>query len=455
MRSARPAIACACPVLGADLLRELTRALHAPDAHLFMKHKSQPVYHRIAGLSTTEISQTPVFQADSPLMHELALYRHAMYVDRLMELPRLRALWIGEWESLRLLQGEVLVPVLVSDDLMGFLILGARPGGEPYTRQELQQTLPLIANQISIAMANSRLYEQEQRRADELAQSNADLTQAQAALSESADRIRREAARAEALVRIANRLNEQLDLATVLTAVCEETARALSAPAAGVALYVEKTDTLDFVAGHGLPKTFLAQQISMPYAAYARSAGINGTIILDGKTSVFPELIDPPLRDEFAQGACVMTSMLRGGGVVGCLMARAFDQPRQFSEDEMRTLLLPTLLYHEQPAALKAAGIRPKAMAHITGGGLPENLGRMFLKRGLGANLRIPFWQNDVVQKVLRHADKKDAIDTFNMGLGWVAIVSSADAEKALTCGKGAKIIGEMDTSAQVSVEIV
>ena len=324
--------------LGADLLRELTRALHAPDAHLFMKHKSQPVYHRIAGLSTTEISQTPVFQADSPLMHELALYRHAMYVDRLMELPRLRALWIGEWESLRLLQGEVLVPVLVSDDLMGFLILGARPGGEPYTRQELQQTLPLIANQISIAMANSRLYEQEQRRADELAQSNADLTQAQAALSESADRIRREAARAEALVRSANRLNEQLDLATVLTAVCEETARALSAPAAGVALYVEKTDTLDFVAGHGLPKTFLAQQISMPYAAYARSAGINGTIILDGKTSVFPELIDPPLRDEFAQGACVMTSMLRGGGVVGCLMARAFDQPRQFSEDEIALL---------------------------------------------------------------------------------------------------------------------
>jgi phosphoribosylformylglycinamidine cyclo-ligase len=79
----------------------------------------------------------------------------------------------------------------------------------------------------------------------------------------------------------------------------------------------------------------------------------------------------------------------------------------------------------------------------------------MFLKRGLGANLRIPFWQNDVVQKVLRHADPKDAIDTFNMGLGWVAIVSSADVDKALTCGKDAKIIGEMDTSAQVSVEIV
>jgi hypothetical protein len=41
------------------------------------------------------------------------------------------------------------------------------------------------------------------------------------------------------------------------------------------------------------------------------------------------------------------------------------------------------------------------------------------------------------------------------MGLGWVAIVSPADADKALTCGKNAKIIGEMDTSAEVRVEIV
>jgi phosphoribosylformylglycinamidine cyclo-ligase len=127
----------------------------------------------------------------------------------------------------------------------------------------------------------------------------------------------------------------------------------------------------------------------------------------------------------------------------------------KFSEDEMRTLLLPTLLYHEQPAALKAAGIKPKAMAHITGGGLPENLGRMFLKRGLGCSLQIPYWQNDVVQKVLAHADQRDAIDTFNMGLGWVAIVSPEQADTAVKCGTGAKIIGTMNSTAEVTVEIV
>jgi phosphoribosylformylglycinamidine cyclo-ligase len=137
------------------------------------------------------------------------------------------------------------------------------------------------------------------------------------------------------------------------------------------------------------------------------------------------------------------------------LVRRIITQEKlKFSSAEMETLLLPTLLYHEQVAALKAAGIRPKAMAHITGGGLPENLGRMFLKRGLGCELKIPFWANDVAQRILHHADQRDAIDTFNMGLGWVAIVAPEHVDAALRCGTGASIIGEMNSKAEVSVEV-
>jgi phosphoribosylformylglycinamidine cyclo-ligase len=126
----------------------------------------------------------------------------------------------------------------------------------------------------------------------------------------------------------------------------------------------------------------------------------------------------------------------------------------KFTSEEMTRLLLPTLLYHEQTRALKAAGIKPKAMAHITGGGLPENLGRIFTKRGLGCALTIPHWENEVAQRVLRHADPADAIDTFNMGLGWVAIVAPDQADAALRCGMGASVIGEMDRSATVTVQV-
>ncbi len=228
---------------------------------------------------------------------------------------------------------------------------------------------------------------------------------------------------------------------------------------------------LDYV---GIPK-IQKTQITRIIAGMTEYLVACNCILAGGETAEMPGMVPQGMVElsGFAIGACEKEDLLDPGTIAAgdvligwpsagfhangfSLVRRIIEKENiQFSEDEMRTLLLPTLLYHEQPAALKAAGIRPKAMAHITGGGLPENLGRMFLKRGLGANLRIPFWQNDVVQKVLRHADKKDAIDTFNMGLGWVAIVSPADADKALTCGKGAKIIGEMDTSAQVSVEIV
>lgn len=166
-----------------------------------------------------------------------------------------------------------------------------------------------------------------------------------------------------------------------------------------------------------------------------------------------PDLLDP---GTIAAGDVLIGWRSAGFHANGFSLVRRILEKENvgLSDEEMAKLLLPTLLYHEEPKALKAAGIRPKAMAHITGGGLPENLGRMFLKRGLGCDLTIPFWENDVVQKVLRHTDPQDAFDTFNMGLGWVAIVSESDADAALRCGEGAVAIGQMDTSAAVTVKV-
>jgi phosphoribosylformylglycinamidine cyclo-ligase len=228
---------------------------------------------------------------------------------------------------------------------------------------------------------------------------------------------------------------------------------------------------LDYI---GIPK-IQKGQITRLIAGMVEYLEACNCILAGGETAEMPGIVPEGLVElsGFAIGAGEKGELLDPGTIAAgdvlvgwpsagfhangfSLVRRILEREKiELSDDEAQTLLLPTLLYHEQPKALKAAGVRPKAMAHITGGGLPENLGRMFLKRGLGAELRIPFWQNDVVQKVLHHADKADAIDTFNMGLGWVAIVSPDDADKALACGKDAKIIGTMDSSARVSVEIV
>ena len=58
------------------------------------------------------------------------------------------------------------------------------------------------------------------------------------------------------------------------------------------------------------------------------------------------------------------------------------------------------------------------------------------------------------VQKVLAHCDLSDAPNTFNLGFGWVSIVPPAEADAALACGPGARILGEIDDSNSVSVRI-
>jgi phosphoribosylformylglycinamidine cyclo-ligase len=226
---------------------------------------------------------------------------------------------------------------------------------------------------------------------------------------------------------------------------------------------------LDYV---GIPKID-KQQITRIIAGMTDYLEACDCILAGGETAEMPGIVPEGMVElsGFAIGACEKEDLLDPGSIAagdvlvgwasagfhanGFSLVRRILRAEQLklNAEEMAQLLTPTLLYHEQTKALKAAGIRPRAMAHITGGGLPENLGRIFTKRGLGAALQIPHWENDVAQKVLHHADANDRFDTFNMGLGWVAILKPEDATTALQI-PGAVAIGEMNTSATVTVEV-
>jgi PAS domain S-box-containing protein len=69
-------------------------------------------------------------------------------------------------------------------------------------------------------------------------------------------RVRKEAARADALAHSASRLNAQLDLDAVLAAVCEETANALDVPAAAVLFFDPEQALFYPAATWGLPPSF-------------------------------------------------------------------------------------------------------------------------------------------------------------------------------------------------------
>lgn len=127
--------------------------------------------------------------------------------------------------------------------------------------------------------------------------------------------------------------------------------------------------------------------------------------------------------------------------------------PGEVTDEELSGLLAPTRLYHDAVASLRSAGAEIRAMAHITGGGLPENLERLLGEKG--ADIQIPRWELGAVQKVLQHIEDQEAVNTFNMGWGWVAIVPASDADKAVAAHPRAKKLGEVTDSGKVLVDIV
>ena len=126
--------------------------------------------------------------------------------------------------------------------------------------------------------------------------------------------------------------------------------------------------------------------------------------------------------------------------------------PGDVSEAELAAWLRPTRLYHDVTGDLKKSGVKPKAMAHITGGGLPENLERLF--RGMGADLEIPRWELPGIDKLLARVDAQDRFRTFNMGIGWVAILAEAQVDAALKAGPGGRVIGRMVPQEGVRVRV-
>ena len=116
--------------------------------------------------------------------------------------------------------------------------------------------------------------------------------------------------------------------------------------------------------------------------------------------------------------------------------------PDEFNDEDVVSLLAPTRLYHDVLSGYRDMGIKPKAMAHITGGGLPENLERIL--GDLGGELKVPEWSLGSVQKILSHVEINEAFSTFNMGIGWVSVLDPNDVDSALKSYNGSVKLGEV-----------
>ena len=110
------------------------------------------------------------------------------------------------------------------------------------------------------------------------------------------------------------------------------------------------------------------------------------------------------------------------------------DQQALPSSDLLDSLLAPTRIYAR--SILEARKSLPIAgMAHITGGGLLENLPRMFARDDVAARIDLDAWHRPAVFSWLAQAgnvDEREMLRTFNCGIGFVVCVAAADAHRAI-----------------------
>ncbi|MBD2259990.1 phosphoribosylformylglycinamidine cyclo-ligase [Pseudanabaena sp. FACHB-2040] len=97
-------------------------------------------------------------------------------------------------------------------------------------------------------------------------------------------------------------------------------------------------------------------------------------------------------------------------------------------------LLKPTRLYVQPILQARQAGLTIRGMAHITGGGLPENLPRC-LGQGQAIQIDPERWQILPIFQWLAEAGTvplPEMFNTFNMGLGFAVIVPLEEADQAV-----------------------
>jgi two-component system, NtrC family, sensor histidine kinase KinB len=142
--------------------------------------------------------------------------------------------------------------------------------------------------------------------------------------------------RAEALVRTASRLSAQLDLATVLTAICEETAHALNLPIVSISLYDSRLEALIYTYGYGLPADFGSQMRPVPRAVYEQY--IEGNLVVTDDVQALTDFPNADLYRNLNIRTTLNVSMIYEGRLAGRLNVATVGHVRHFSADEIALL---------------------------------------------------------------------------------------------------------------------
>jgi phosphoribosylformylglycinamidine cyclo-ligase len=206
---------------------------------------------------------------------------------------------------------------------------------------------------------------------------------------------------------------------------------------------------LDYVATGKLEK----EQLTQVVAGIASGCKLAGCALLGGETAEMPGFYSLGEYDlaGFCVGIVEKSQMLDGSqvqvGDVAIALASSgvhsngfslvrkiiternlswSDRPELLNGQSLgETFLTPTRIYVKPVLAARQAGLEIHAMAHITGGGLPENLPRC-LGKNQAIKINPDSWTIPPVFQWLAETGSvspEAMYNTFNMGIGFVLLV--------------------------------
>lgn len=231
---------------------------------------------------------------------------------------------------------------------------------------------------------------------------------------------------------------------------------------------------LDYIGAERLePRVF--DQI---LAGFTKACRAGGCALIGGETAQMPGMYR---KGEYDLAGCIVgvvdrAAMIDGSGIrpgdviLGIasngLHTNGYSLARKILFGKMRLRLdskLPGLQHslgeellrthrNYQPLLAKLPQDRIKGLAHITGGGLIDNLPRV-LPKTCDAVIESGSWKVPSIFEILATnggVDREEMYQVFNMGIGMAVIVSAADAPEFSRKLK-AKIIGRIEAGSSIA----
>lgn len=194
-----------------------------------------------------------------------------------------------------------------------------------------------------------------------------------------------------------------------------------------------------------------------------------GTALIGGETAEMPGMYK--IGDYDVAGFCVGVvekediidgSQIKAGQVIIGLAASGFhsngfslvrkifpDFNEEFEGKPLyETLLVPTKLYQNAIFKIQEK-VQLSGIAHITGGGLIENVPRI-IPEGLCAvveksKVNVPTVMKELMKR--GGIEENEMFGTFNMGVGMVVICDESDAQTVLDLVEGSMLIGKIENN--------